>query len=108
MLYEVITPFWDLQAGWRGDLRPDPVRNWMALGVKGVAPYFFDIDAALFLGESGRTQARIKAEYELLLTQRLIIAPEVELILSGKNDPETGTGSGLSTVEAGLRLRYVV
>ncbi|SHO52800.1 copper resistance protein B [Desulfopila aestuarii] len=103
-----IAPFWDLQVGWRGDLRPEPVRNWLAVGVKGLAPYFFDLDAALFLGESGRSQARIQAEYELLLTQRLILVPELELTLSGKDDPETATGSGLSTVEAGLRIRYEI
>ncbi len=103
-----IAPYWDLQAGWRGDLRPNPARNWLALGVKGLAPYFFDIDAAVFIGENGRTAARFQAEYELLLTQRLILTPDLELNLYGREDPATGTGSGLSDLELGLRLRYEI
>ncbi len=103
-----VAPFWDLQAGWRGDLRPRPDRNWLALGVKGLAPYFFDIDAAVFVGESGRTAARLQAEYEVLFTQRLILVPDFELNLYGIDDPATGIGSGISDLELGLRLRYEI
>lgn len=103
-----IAPFWDAQLGWRRDIRPSPDRDWLALGVKGLAPYFFDIDAAVFVGESGQTSARLQAEYEIMLTQRLILVPEIELNLYGKDDPATGTGSGLADIEAGLRLRYEI
>lgn len=103
-----VSPYWDVQAGWRGDLRPEPERNWFALGMHGLAPYFFEVDAALFLGESGRTGLRLGLEYELLLTRKLILAPEVELNLYGDNDPATSTGSGLSELAAGLRLRYEI
>lgn len=109
LLYSrAIAPFWDLQLGWRRDIRPDPDRDWVAFGVKGLAPYFFDIDAALFLGSAGRTAARLQAEYEVMLTQRLILTPELELNLYGKNDADTGIGSGFSNIEAGLRLRYEI
>jgi copper resistance protein B len=109
LLYSrAVAPYWDLQLGWRRDIRPTPERDWMAFGLKGLAPYFFDIDASLFVGESGRTAARLKAEYEVMLTQRLILAPEVELNLHGKDDSDTETGSGFSDIEAGLRLRYEV
>jgi len=103
-----IAPFWDLQAGWRRDIRPEPDRDWLVLGVKGVAPYFFDIDAAVFIGDSGRTAARFQAEYEIMFTQQLILSPELELNFHGKDDEATGIGSGLSTVEAGMRLRYEI
>lgn len=103
-----IAPYWDLQVGWRGDLNPSPERHWLAVDMKGLAPYFFDIDAALFIGDSGRTAARLKAEYELMLTQRLILVPKIELNLYGKDDPATRTGSGLADIEAGLRLRYEI
>jgi copper resistance protein B len=103
-----IAPFWDLQIGWRGDLRPTPERNWLTLGVKGLAPYFFDIDAAIFIGESGRTAARLQAEYEIMFTQRLVLVPDIEINLYGKNDPDLGIGSGLSDIETGLRLRYEI
>jgi copper resistance protein B len=75
---------------------------------KGVAPYFFDIDAAVFVGESGRTAARLKIEYEFLFTQKLILMPKIELNLFGKDDPVVGIGSGLADIEAGLRLRYEI
>ena len=74
----------------------------------GTGPYYFDIDAALFVGGAGRTAARLQAEYEFMLTQKLVLIPELELNLNGKNDSETGTGSGLSDIEAGVRLRYEV
>lgn len=76
--------------------------------MKGLAPYQFDIDAALFIGDSGRTAARLKIEYEVMFTQRLILAPEFELNLYGKDDPAVGAGSGLADIEAGLRLRYEI
>jgi len=107
MLYSrAVAPFWDLQLGWRHDIRPTPKRDWLAFGLKGLAPYYFDIDAALFVGDTGRTAARLQAEYELMLTQKLVLIPEIELNLYGKNDSETGTGAGLSDLEAGVRLRY--
>jgi copper resistance protein B len=103
-----IAPFWDIQTGVRHDSNPSPQRNWGVIGLHGLAPYFFAIDTALFVGESGRTAARFMAEYDLLFTQKLILAPNVEINLYGKNDPETGAGSGLSDVAAGLRLRYEI
>ncbi len=103
-----IATYWDVQIGWRGDLEPTPQRNWLALGIKGLAPYFFDIDAAFFVGESGRTAARLKVDYEFMLTQKLILVPEIELNLYGKDDTAIGVGSGLADIEAGLRLRYEI
>ncbi len=103
-----VAPFWDIQLGWRRNIRPTPNRDWLAFGVKGLAPYFFDIDVALFVGDAGRTSARLQVEYEIMLTQRLVLVPEIELNLYGKDDPATGIGSGLSNIEAGLRLRYEI
>ena len=103
-----IAPYWDLQMGIRHDLKPTPTRTWGVLGVQGLAPYFFEVDAALFVGESGKTALRISAEYELLFTQKLILSPELAANLYGQNDWEAGTGSGLSDIAAGLRLRYEI
>jgi len=109
LLYSrALTTYWDLQAGWRGNIRPEPTRDWLALGVKGLAPYFFDIDAAVFFGESGRTAARLEGEYQLLFTQRLILTPDLEINWYGKDDAGAGIGSGLSDMEIGLRLRYEI
>ena len=75
-------------------------------GVQGLAPYWFEIEATGYVGADGRTHARLEVEYELLMTNRLILQPLVELEIFGKSDPERGIGAGLSTLEAGLRLRY--
>lgn len=105
---QAIAPFWDVQVGVRQDFQPTPSRTWAVIGLQGLAPYFFEIDTTLFIGESGRTALRLEAEYELLFTQRLILTPEVEVNLYGKNDADLGVGSGLSDIEAGLRLRYEI
>lgn len=109
LLYtQAIAPYWDLQAGVRHDVDPDPSQNWAVIGVQGVAPYFIETDASLFIGESGQTGFRLGAEYELMLTQRWVLSPEIELNLYGKNDEIRGIGSGISDMEAGLRLRYEI
>lgn len=103
-----LAPYWDLQLGWRHDIRPQPNRGWLAVGLKGLAPYYFDIDSAVFIGSNSRSAFRLEVEYEMMLTQKLVLVPDMELNLYGKNDPDTGTGSGLSDIEAGLRLRYEI
>ncbi|MFO1387738.1 copper resistance protein B [Cellvibrio sp.] len=103
-----IAPFWDAQIGVRHDIKPRPSRDWGVIGIQGLSPYWFDVDAAFFVGESGRIAARLKAEYELLITQRLILSPSFEVNLYGQNDGETATGSGVSDTKAGLRLRYEI
>ncbi|MBA6412081.1 copper resistance protein B [Parahaliea sp. F7430] len=105
---KAIAPYWDFQLGLRKDLKPSPSRSWAVIGIQGLAPYYFEIDSALFIGESGRAALRLEAEYELLFTQRLILSPEIELNLHAQNDAEHGIGSGLSDIEAGLRLRYEI
>ena len=105
---QAIAPFWDIQVGLRQDFQPSPNRSWAVIGLQGLAPYLFEIDTALFVGESGRTALRLKAEYELLFTQRLILTPEIEANFYGKNDEELGIGSGLSDLNTGLRLRYEI
>lgn len=103
-----VTPYWDFQFGLRKDFQPTPSRSWAVIGLQGLAPYFFEVDSALFIGDSGHTALRLSAEYELLFTQRLVLTPELEINLYGQDDADTGTGSGLSDVAFGLRLRYEV
>ena len=103
-----VAPFWDFQAGWRRDIRPQPERDYLALKFKGLAPYLFDVDAGLFIGESGQVNARLDAEYEYLFTQKLILSPEIEMSIYSEDDEEVGIGSGLSEMELGLRLRYEI
>jgi copper resistance protein B len=103
-----ISPFFDLQSGLRYDFAPDPGRAHLVLGVQGLAPYWIEIEAAAFLSDEGELTARIEAEHDLRITQRLILQPLVEIELSAQDIPELGIGAGLSTTEAGLRLRYEI
>lgn len=103
-----VSPWWDFVAGVRHDFKPGDSQTWAAFGVQGMSPYKFEVEATAYLGEDGRSAASIEAEYDVLLTNRLILQPLLEVELYGKDDPGRGIGSGLSTVEAGLRLRYEV
>lgn len=100
-----VAPFWDFQVGLRKDFKPKG-REWGVIGLKGLAPYFFETDVALFAGKKGRTAARLQAEYEMLFTQKTILTPEIELNAYGKNDSEMRLGSGFSDARVGLRLRH--
>jgi len=103
-----VTRWWDLVTGVREDFAPAPSRGWAAFGVQGIAPYRFDIEATAFVGNGGDSAARVKAEYELLITQRWILQPRIELNWYGQEDAARGLGPGLSSSEAALRLRYEI
>ena len=98
--------WWDVVAGVRQDFRPGPSRTWAAFGIQGLAPYWFEVELTGYVGAEGRTHFRGEVEYELLLTNRIVLQPLVEVEVFGKADPERGIGAGLSTTEAGFRLRY--
>lgn len=102
----VFARWWSVQTGARYDLGQGPARGWAAAGIQGLAPYWFDVEATLYVGDEGRTAARFRAGQDFLLTQRVIVQPEVEFDLYGKADPARQIGSGLSDSELGLRLRY--
>lgn len=101
-----IARYFDVQAGVRHDFEPGPSRTYAVAGIQGLAPYWFEVDGAVFLSEEGDLSARLEAEYEFLLTQRLALQPRTELNFAAEDVPELETGAGLSTAELGLRLRY--
>ena len=103
-----ISRWWDVVAGVRQDFRPGDPQALAAVGIQGLAPYWFEVQATAYVGAGGRTQARFEAEYDLLLTNRLILQPLAELAITGKSDPERRIAAGLSSIEAGLRLRYEI
>ncbi|MEZ5937936.1 MAG: copper resistance protein B [Hyphomonadaceae bacterium] len=100
-----ISPYFDLQTGVRYDFEPGGLAH-AVVGVQGLAPYWFEVDAAAFLSTDGDLTARFEAEYDLRLTQRLILQPRAEVEMSAQDIPELGIGSGVSRIDAGFRLRY--
>lgn len=103
-----LAPFWNSQLGIRHDSGEGPDRSWLAFGLQGLAPYWFEIDATAYLGEQGRGAVNLEAEYELLLTQKWVLQPRFETNLHTKEDPAHGIGAGLSDATLGLRLRYEI
>ena len=100
--------YWDTQVGVRHDTGEGPNRTWLAAGIEGLAPYWFDLEVTAYVGESSRTALRVDASYDMLITQRLILEPSFEANFYGRNDPERALGSGLSDLSLGLRLRYEI
>ena len=95
----------DLQAGVRYDFEPDGLA-YATVGIESLLPYWFDVEGAIFLSEQGDAFARLEGSYDLRVTQRLILQPRLEITLAGQDVPESEIGSGFSSVELGLRLRY--
>jgi copper resistance protein B len=107
LLYgRAISRWWDVTAGLRQDTVPGTPRTAVALGLQGLAPYWFEVEASVYVEVSGRTHVRIETEYDLLLTNRLVLQPLLEFEIYGRADPERRIDAGLSTGELGLRLRY--
>jgi copper resistance protein B len=102
-----IGPYFNVEGGVRQDVSPR-ARTYATVGVEGLAPYWFDVQGALFLSTQGELLGRAEATYDLRLSQRLILQPRAELNLAAQDTRETRTGSGLSNAELGLRLRYEV
>lgn len=103
-----VATYWDTQLGVRYDSGEGPNRTWLAFGVQGLAPYWFEVDATAYISENGRSALSLEAEYELLLTQKLILQPRIEMDWYGKDDIGRGLGSGLSAAAIGIRLRYEI
>ncbi|WP_081818614.1 copper resistance protein B [Pseudomonas sp. PH1b] len=101
-----IGPWWDLVGGVRQDFKPGSPQTWAAFGLQGMALYNFESQATFYIGEAGQTALRLKGDYDILLSNRLILQPTAEVNLYSRNDPQRGSGSGLAQTEAGLRLRY--
>ncbi|WP_312238851.1 copper resistance protein B [Stenotrophomonas sp.] len=101
-----VSPWWDVLVGARQELGRGDSRTWAALGIQGLAPYKFETSATAYVGQGGQFAATVEVEYELLLTNRLILQPLVEATFTARDEPRYGNGNGLNKVEAGLRLRY--
>lgn len=109
LLYSrAIGPYFNAQAGVRQDFGPGPDRSYATLAIEGLAPYWFEVEGALFLSDKGDLLARVEGEYDQRITQRLVLQPAIEANFALQDMPANGIGSGLSDVELGLRLRYEI
>lgn len=107
----LVTAYFDALAGVRVDQQwgdASPTRAHFAAGLQGLAPLRFEFSPTLFVSQDGDLSARLEAEYQLLITQRLVATPEIELNAALQEVPEWGVGSGLNDYELGLRLRYEI
>ena len=100
-----IATFWDFQAGFRHDIHPKS-KNYFLIGLEGLAPYFFETEAHVFISEDGNLTSTIHQENEFLITQRFIIQPYCELNFSTQDVQDLEIGSGLTVGEFGLQTRY--
>ncbi len=109
LLYDTpISSYFDLQAGLRYDIDDRASRGWAAFGIEGLSQYFFHLSATAYASDRGHFGAKLFGSYDLLITQRLILQPEIELNLYTKAEPKRLVGSGLSDLDTGLRLRYEI
>jgi copper resistance protein B len=109
LLYDrPVSTYFDLQGGMRYDLDSLSRRGWAALGIEGLAPYFFEVSATLYASDAGHFAGKLLASYDELFTQRLILQPLAELNLYSRTDAARDVGAGLSDLDVGLRLRYEI
>ena len=107
----LVTAYFDALAGVRVDQHwgeESDTRAHLALGLQGLAPLRFEFSPTLFLSQDGDVSARLEAEYQLLITQRLVASPEIEVNAALQEVPEWGVGKGLNDAELGMRLRYEI
>lgn len=103
-----IDPYWNLQAGLRQDVGMGARRTYAVVGVEGLAPYWFDVEGALFLSDKGDLTGRAEAWVDQRLSQRAILQPRVEVNLAAQDVPDQRIAAGVSSIELGLRLRYEI
>lgn len=103
-----ISPYWNLQAGARYDVTPDPSRTYAVVAIEGLAPNWFEVTASAFLSDKGELRGRFEGFYDQRITQKLILQPRLEANFSAQAIPELGVGDGLSNLELGVRFRYEI
>jgi len=101
-----IDPWFNLEAGVRHDIRPNPDRTYATVGIEGLAPYWFEVEGQLLVSDKGDIHARFEGYHDIRLTQRLVAQPAIEANFAFQDVPELGIGSGLSDMELGLRVRH--
>ena len=102
-----IDTFWDAQVGIRQNTQPEST-TYLVAGFNGLAPYFFETEAHLFLSDEGDISARIRQENDFLITQQFILQPYLEAKLFAQDVEDQEVGAGLANAEIGLQARYEI
>ncbi len=113
LLYSrLITPFWNFQLGaqYANEWQPDNYEDrWSGvIALEGLAPYKFELDNSLYISEHGDLTFALEAEYDIRITQRLVLQPRAELSFAFQDIPERELGAGMTDVTLDLRLRYEI
>ncbi len=104
----LISYFFDLQVGVRHDFSPKPSRTYAVIGVEGLAPGFIEIDADAYISEKGDISGSFTAFHDVLITNRLIFQPRIDVKLQAQRVDELSLGAGITDFELGARLRYEI
>ncbi len=108
-----ISEFWDVNVGWRRDFfRVN--RDYAAVGVSGIAPNFYEVEATAYMSEQGVAIGRLEISTELLIAREvfgdtgpgLYLRPALETNLQSANDRAMETYAGFTDVKLSLQLRY--
>jgi copper resistance protein B len=114
LLYSRLTaPFLELQVGVRGDLvaaegQATDGRGHLVLGLDALAPFWFEIESAVFISQRGDVSFRLRTTYDLYITQRLVARPSLEVNVAVQAVPEFGVGAGFNDLQLGLRVGYQI
>ena len=106
VLQKPISAFFDAKAGVGYADLGEEERFYGVIGVHGLAPQWFEVDADITLSESGDVAFLFEAEYEALITNRIILTPSFEMELGATDDDDISLGQGFRKIEVGARLSY--
>ncbi|MFO0700567.1 MAG: copper resistance protein B [Nitrospira sp.] len=105
-----IRKYYDVQIGPRVETQTfrgsNVTRGLGVIGIQGLVPYNYELEAALFIDQNGKVSGRLSLTKDLLLTQRLILQGRFETNVAVQRVEQFTTGSGLNNLEFGIRLRY--
>jgi copper resistance protein B len=102
----LISYYFDAQFGIRQDFSKKSSRTYAVIGVEGLAPGFIEIDADAYISQKGEVSASITAFHDLLITNRLILQPRIDVKLQAQPVADLELGAGITDFELGARLRY--
>ena len=118
LLYSrMISDFWDAQVGMQYRVEKvqlnaqytDTEEHLDAvMGLHGLAPYFFETNAYLYMGADQYVALSLETERDLLLSQKLILKPYLDLSIVLSDESKYAQKTGLSRATAGLEARYEI